>query len=172
MTGTLLRALGLAAVLGLGLVPIALFTPASHDRLLDGYVLAFGGLLLLALVRVAHAAAGAAGQSAYELALRRQAGRIERPAELEKLEREVVLAAGNAFDVHARLRPLLRQIAEHRLESRRGLRLDDGAPGTRSLLGENLWELVRPDREPPDDRSGPGLPLDRLRAHLTALERL
>ncbi|MET0607959.1 MAG: hypothetical protein ABW045_04315, partial [Gaiellaceae bacterium] len=91
---------------------------------------------------------------------------------LAKLEREVVLASGTSFDVHFRLRPVLREIAVHRLASRRGLTLDSGSPEVRTLVGDELWEVVRPDREPPDDRFGPGLPLARLRLALDRLESI
>ena len=161
---------GTAAALGLVALAVALVSSVPRDRLLDGYVLAVGGLVLLALVRAAREAGDAAEASVYERALRRHARRAQRPHALERLEREVVLGATNAFDLHVRVRPVLREIAAHRLESRRGIDLDAGAPATRELLGEELWELVRPDRAPPDDRFAPGVPLDRLRRHVRTLE--
>jgi hypothetical protein len=95
-----------------------------------------------------------------------------RPRELAKLEREVVLGTATAFDVHMRLRPLLREIAAHRLASRRGLDLDTGSGAVRAALGEDVWRLVRPGVEPPDDRFAPGLPLPALRTALDTLERI
>jgi hypothetical protein len=153
-------------------VILLVFTSAPRGRVLDGYVLFVGGLLLLALVEATRQAGGPDEGSQYERALRRRPRRPLRPPELARIEREVALAAGSAFDLHFRLRPLLREVARHRLSRRRGLELDAGAPETRALLGEELWELARPDRPPPDDRLGPGLPLSRLRAALNALERI
>jgi hypothetical protein len=168
----LVSALILAAVLGGVLAVLAAVVSVPRARLLDGYVLVVGGLLLLALVRATHEATSDRSTSVFELALRRRRPGTQRPTELERLEREVVLGTGNAFDLHARLRPLLRDIAGHRLESRRGLALDAGTPEVRRLLGNDLWSLLRPDREPPDDRSAPGLELDALRAHVDTLEAI
>ena len=39
-------------------------------------------------------------------------------------------------------------------------------------FGPEAWELVRPDREPPVDRLGPGVRLADLRAAVHALERI
>src|SRR5437763_538511 len=49
--------------------------------------------------------------SALERALRRRVPEPERPLQLERIERELVLGCGSAFDLHHRLRPTLREIA-------------------------------------------------------------
>ena len=54
---------GTAAALGLLALAVALVSSVPRDRLLDGYVLAVGGLVLLALVRVAREAGDAAEAS-------------------------------------------------------------------------------------------------------------
>jgi hypothetical protein len=100
----------------------------------------------------------------------RPARKPARPAGLEQAERIVVLAAVNSFDLHLRLRPRLQAIAEHRLASRRGLRLDSRE--AREALGEELWELLRPERPSPDDRFAPGLPLAGQRAALDRIEKI
>jgi hypothetical protein len=134
-------------------------------------VLLVGGLLLLALVR-ATAGGDPEGPSRFEGALRRPEPSVDRPRDLAKIEREVVLGGSSSFDFHVRVRPHLREIAAHRLASRRGLDLDSGSPEVRALLGPELWELVRPDRQPPHDRFAPGLPLDRLRHAVDTLEEV
>ena len=178
--------LRLAVTVGLVLLVLTLFVPVPRERLLDGYVLFVGGLVLLGLARLT-SRTGDESRSVYEAALRPQPlglqqqelrpllpvrPRPERLRELARLEREVSLGATHSFDLHVRVRPHLRAIAEHRLESRRGLRLDDGSPAVRALLGDELWELVRPDRRPPDDRLSPGLPVPRLRAAVERLEAI
>jgi hypothetical protein len=147
------------------------FAPVQRGRIVDGYVLLGGGLLLLALVR-ATGSGGADGPSRFDRALRRRPPTADRPRDLARIERAVVLARSSSFDVHVRVRPHLREIAAHRLASRRGLDLDSGSPEVRALLGPGLWELVRPDRPPPHDRFAPGLPLADVRAALDALERI
>ena len=64
------------------------------------------------------------------------------------------MSAAREFDLHYRLRPIVREIALARL-ARRGLSLDLGSAAVRELVGD-LWKLVRPDREPPKDRQAPG----------------
>jgi hypothetical protein len=94
------------------------------------------------------------------------------PQQLLELERLVVGARASALHVHAYLRPLLAQIAATRLAAR-GLtfeRMADEA-GQR-LLGDRLWELVRPGRPFPEDRRGPGVSADELSIMLDTLERL
>jgi hypothetical protein len=102
----------------------------------------------------------------------RRRPQVARPRELAKLEREVVLGGATAFDAHMRLRPLLREIATHRLASRRGLELDAGGSAVLAILGDDLWALLRPGADPPSDRLAPGLPLPALRAALDTLERI
>lgn len=161
-----------ALAVGLALAAIAVVAPVSRTRLLDVYVLLVGALLLFVLVRGTAVAGGERGLSLYDRALATRGRRAERPDDLESLERTVVLAAGNAFDVHVRLRPRLREIAADRLVAARGLRLDAGSSEVQATLGAALWELVRPDREPPTERFAAGLPLDRIAAHVDTLERI
>lgn len=165
--------LGLVAA-GVGALVAVLFVYSSvpRGRLVDGYVLFVGSLLLVSLVRATSLACRPEAASLYELALGRHERPPERPRELEKLERAVALAAVSSFDVHFRLRPVMREIAAHRLAEQRGADLDSGSPEVREALGEELWDLVRPDREPPGDRFGPGLPLARLRGAIERLERI
>ena len=75
--------------------------------------------------------------------------------QLAKVEREVTLAIGNAYDLHSRLLPHLREIATARLE-RRGQR-----PGPDTL--GRWWELLRPDRPEPSERFAPGIREAELR---------
>jgi hypothetical protein len=166
------RALVALGVLGglvvLGLVALA-GVPAAPA--LDGLALFLGALLMIWLVQTTRRASGAHLPSRYERALRPPPARSSaRPGELARLERLVVLSAANAFDLHLRLRPRLRAIAEHRLVGRRGLPLD--SPEARRLLGEEVWEVVRPDRPPPEDRYAPGLPPEAQSAALDRIEKI
>jgi hypothetical protein len=67
---------------------------------------------------------------------------------------------------------VLREVATHRLATRRGIGLDDDPKEARAILGDEAWELVRADLPPPADRLGPGRPLADLRATVAALERI
>ena len=90
-----------------------------------------------------------------------------RPASLARVEREVTLATGTAFDLHYRLRPVLEPIAAGLL-LRRGVDLERG----RELLAAETWDLVRPDRPAPRDRTAPGLPLAEVERVVADLEQL
>ena len=96
----------------------------------------------------------------------------QRPDQLTALERVVVNATGNALHVHATLRPVLSEIAAQRLPAH-GYRLESIPPAEgRQLLGDRLWEIVRPGRPFPDDRHGPGVTPSELATMVDALERL
>lgn len=110
-----------------------------------------------------------AAPSALERALARRPPTPERPLQLERLEREVVLGCGSAFDLHFRLRQTLRQVAAQRLADRHGLDLDRAGP---DVLTAETWALLRPDREPPRDRHAIGIPLARLEAVLAEIEAI
>jgi hypothetical protein len=100
------------------------------------------------------------------------ARRPQRLPELERLEREVELGGASAYDLHYRLRPTLRELAGGLLAARRGIDLDREPDRARAVLGEEVWELVRAGREPPDDRRAPGLPPEGLARVVSTLERV
>lgn len=172
MKRPLLRLLRWALIAGIPAVIVALGRPDDRSLVLDAYVLFVGALTLLLFVHATRTALPAGGGSAFEPALRPVRRPAARPDELVRLESQVALAAETAFDLHYRLRPILREIAAHRLSLLRGIDLDANPEAARSLVGRSAWELVRPDREPPADRLAPGPPLDELAAALDDLERI
>jgi hypothetical protein len=108
----------------------------------------------------------------FERALRTRRSRAPRLRELERIEHDVVQGAANPLDLHRRLRPLLRQIAGHRLAARHGVALDSGDGHARRLLGDEAWALLRPDRELPDERRGPRLGVHDIETIVGRLETL
>ena len=96
----------------------------------------------------------------------------QRPDQLVALERVLINGTGSSLHAHASLRPLLSEIAAQRLAVH-GQRLQSmPALEGRRLLGDQLWELVRPDRPFPEDRHGPGVSAPELAAMLDVLEGL
>jgi hypothetical protein len=91
---------------------------------------------------------------------------------LARLEREVSMATGSAYDLHFRLRPTLREVTRGLLLSRRGIDLDRQQERARTALGEETWELVRADRPTPAEHRGPGIAPDALARVLASLEGL
>jgi hypothetical protein len=109
--------------------------------------------------------------SAFDAAFAPSLPTLARPATLARVEREVTLATGTAFDVHYRLRPLVAPLATGIL-LRRGVDLDRRPDAAEMLLGPRVWELVRPDRPAPDDRTAAGIPLVAVEGMVDDLERL
>jgi hypothetical protein len=88
------------------------------------------------------------------------------------LVRELELSTYNTFHFHARLRPLLRDVAAHRLRSKYGVELDLEPLRARELVGKEAWDVVRPDREPPADRLAAGPTAAELRMIVEELEAI
>jgi hypothetical protein len=83
----------------------------------------------------------------------------------------VIGAVERSGQFHHRLRPLLRQIADERLRAHHGIGIDEDTAAGRHL-GPTAWALLRPDREPPEDRWSPGPDPATIAATLDALEAL
>ena len=170
------RRLGSALVAALvGAVPLVLVVvlrPGARALALDVYLLYLGAVLLLALVQATREAQRPDPHAPFVRELSRKPRPRDRLSELARQEREVALSMDAAYDLHVRLRPTLRLIAEHRLASRRGIDLDTQPHRARELLGDEAWELVRSDRDPPQDRFARGIPAVTLRNVVGALERL
>jgi hypothetical protein len=160
-----------AALATIGLLVARMIAPGRHELELDIYVLTLGGVALAALSSALGDVAPREDESLLEEAMEPEQPEPARIAELDRLDREVALAASRDFDLHFRLRPVLREIAESRLESR-GVLLDSENPRVRELLGDELWALTAADREPAAYRQAPGLPLADLERTVERLERL
>jgi hypothetical protein len=164
-------ALSVVAVVALAAVSFLL--PGRRHLALDVFVLFVGALGLAAAVR----ATRWASPDVHEPSLADELDDPldvppQRPAELERLEREVYLSLGSWFYLHNRLRPILREIAQTRLQLRHGLDLDARPEDCRAILGETTWSWLRPDRPEPRDRWGPGPPIAELDAVVGSLERI
>jgi hypothetical protein len=165
------RWVGLGLVAVIALVAARMISPGRKDLELDVFVLVLGllGLLVLAaeLGRLVPSAEGSLVEDALE-----PDPVEERPiAGLIRLERELSMASARQFDLHYRLRPVLRDVASARLEQR-GIDLDSGRPVVQELLGDELFELTAPNREPPKNRLAPGPGVEGLDRTISRLERL
>jgi hypothetical protein len=94
------------------------------------------------------------------------------PHSLGRIEHEVALSAAGSFDLHFRLVPRLRALASGLLSSRRSLSLEASPDQAREVLGDEAWELVRPDRPAPQERLGKGMPPSELARVVDALETI
>lgn len=154
------------------LLAVMLVLPGRRHAALDAYVLFLGAVGLALAVRATRAAAPVHEPTLADELHDPIDVLPERPRELERLEREMYLALSSGFFLHHRLRPVLREVASHRLLLRYGIDLDRRPEAAAALLGEPAWSWLRPDREPPKDRWEQGPPLSELRAIVDALERI
>jgi hypothetical protein len=151
----------------LALVVVVLFAPGRVELALRIYV------LVLAAVGIELARASLYGVFPPTLRLRtdRSDAPPAPPAGLTRLEHVVSLGIAGAFDLHHRLVPRLRSLADGLLARRRRISLADEA-SARAVLGDETWELVRSDRPPPTDRLARGIPLPELERAVASLERI
>jgi hypothetical protein len=167
-----LRRSALPATLITGLlVANAVFRSLPFGFAFRVWVVALGALAAAALVR---------GSLAPYRQVRVEPVRIEkrrpiipeRPAGLADVERAVDYAAWNPADLNRRLRPMLRAVAAHRLQARRGVDIDRDAEMARRLLGDVAWDFirVRDATETAGHRTGTGQPA--IRETIERLEEL
>lgn len=161
-----------ALLLSLLFVSLISFGRLPREPVVQGYLLAIGGIAALIALAVARLAQGPAQPSQFERALRRTRRRDTRPEALRRYERHVPLAVESAFDLHFRLRPELVEIASGQLWSRRGIELETQPERAREALPPAVWELVRPDRPAPADRRAPGISRAELTRVVDALETM
>jgi len=162
-----LTAGGLAVAGAVPLVIILLVRPGDRSHALDIYLLYLGAILLFVLARMT---SGAEGRRKPIPPKKEQPS--TRLPELVRIEREVVLATGSGFDRQMRVGPLMRDIARHRLWTRRGVDLDEQPERARELLGEDVWRLLRSGRPEPDLRYAPGADVAELRQILARIEKV
>ncbi len=136
-TSVVLATVAFVVLLGAG--------PVARETIVAGYALTLAAIALTALTTaIGEARRQGDSRFEYELLYRRQPP--TRPAELVRMERELVLGSSSAGHFHNRLQPLLREIAAAR-----------GVPFTESPC--------------PADPHAPGMPLRRIEALLDELER-
>ena len=160
----------------LGLVALGFVSfifPGRRHVALDVFVLYLGALGLVAAVNATRGASPDVHESTLADSLADPLDVLPaRPAELERIEREVYLSIGSWFYLHHRLRPVLHEVAANQLLLRHGLDFDKRPEDARALLGETAWSWLRPDRPEPRDRWAPGPPITELTAVVDALERI
>jgi hypothetical protein len=151
-------AVGLATV---ALVILLAVRPLSTGTIVAAYVLVVAAVGTASLTRIL------AGEpdlrvSPFDKAVAESPYEPTRPPELVRVERELTLGTSNAGHLHSRLVPLLRDVALART----------GGTLTRERLGDETWELLRPDRQAPADRHAPGASLRDIGRVVARLEEL
>ncbi len=172
MNWILRRALGMGLLVTLGAGIALIFTAGSRSTVVDVYLLVAGGIVLLALVRFARVLRRDSSASAFDAAIARARSPRHDDGDGFTLEREIELSRIDGLHFHVRIRPLLREIAAHRLQLRYGVELDREPERARELLPADVWAVVRPDRPPPAERLAAGPSFSEQRSLLDGLEKL
>jgi hypothetical protein len=172
-----LTALGCGIVGGLcsaGLTIALTVRAPDRDLAIRLYAASIAALVSIVLVRLLGVASRRSSEPGFVELLRPP----ERDADLSQtslasIEQSLRFAASAAGDFHARLRPLLVELAENRLGDR-GLRLSYPLHQERieAILGPVAYDLVRYDRPAPGERFDPGVPIAHIEATIAAIEAL
>jgi hypothetical protein len=144
-------------------LPVVL--PGHRAGVADAWLVA---VAVLGVVAGAVTARRAADRTRPLVPVRRSTG-VRRPADLERLERELVLM--RVSGMHARqVRLRLRRVADARLAARHGIDLDTDPARASALLGPAVWALIEVP-SPSAARDAPALDLGQLRAAIESVER-
>jgi hypothetical protein len=135
-----------------------------------GFVFGQGSTVVLACALALAAALAAAVALRLRPEQRQPPQPRARDDEMPLRLRQIVDVLGG-FGVDRSLPPLLVPIVEARL-GRRGVDMARAPRRAQELLGDVLWEIVRPDRPSAADRVGPGIADDDLRTAIERLEQL
>ena len=135
----------------------------------EGGTVALASTLALAAVLAATAALQLRPARGRQPPARTQPGEL--PLRLRQIAHDLRESEQSEFGVERSLRPLLVPIAAARLR-RRGVDMTLAPQRAQELLGDVLWEIVRPDRPSAAYRVGRGLAPDDLRTAVEGLEQL
>ena len=154
------------------LVALLSVRAVSTSRALAIWVVLVAALVLVVLNGHFRVRGRSEHAARFEAALRPRKPADSQAVELLRMERELELGIANAEHAQRRLLPLLRAAAAARLSVRHGFELERRPEAARALLGDDIWELLRPDRPKPEDRHGPGVPRERIAAVIERVESL
>lgn len=104
----------------------------------------------------------------------READPRRRPVDhFEAYRLRLAVASSTQSDLHFRLRRRVRRIASARLSRRHGIDLDREPERAAQVMGgSRAWDLIRPDREPPEDDAARARAEHDLEQVIEELERL
>jgi hypothetical protein len=151
--------------------PLLVVTAGCVAATALGLVFGHGRTVVLASALALATALAAAAALQLRPARRQQPpprARDEMPLRLRQIANDLRESEQSEFGVDRSLRPLLVPIVAARL-GRRGVDMALAPRRAQELLGDVLWEIVRPDRPSAAYRVGRGIAGDDLR---TAIERL
>jgi hypothetical protein len=169
------RRIGKPVVVGLALaaaaaLAIAVSTPSARASTARLVVIA-GGVVAAWWLLGRSAAVTASTPEQFEAGLARAREAPSEISSLRAVETDLRMSAASAFGLEFRLKPHLRELASWRLLRNHGVDMDRSPDAARRIVGDHLWELMRPADEPPEFRK-PGAGLADVQAGIDRLERI
>jgi len=165
------RALGAILLATAALVVALVLAGAERGLALYAYVLFLGVVAAVLLVRRIGTALPRTPKFE-RLARRPRQEPDDSVPQLESLARQLAAGRSTTLELHVYLRPLVTQIAGAQLARRHGVDLERTPDRGRALLGPRTWELVRPERQRPEERFERGWTTQELRELVGELERI
>ncbi|HYM50408.1 MAG TPA: hypothetical protein VET65_07510 [Candidatus Limnocylindrales bacterium] len=135
-------------------------------------IVAAGAAGLLVILRRARRRLPGSIPSAFDAALTLAPQPAAAADEFESFRRALEGARHSAYDVHYRLRPLLRDLASSRLRQRRGIELDAEPDLAATVLGEEAFALLRERRPAPRSFRRPAMTQEALERVVRGLESI
>lgn len=173
LKGVLRRAVMAAAAETMLVGAALLFAPDFRALALRWYLIVLAVIVVIALDRLLADSFLPTGWSTFDVVATKMPEPSERPERLEQIERYLGFAQGNMGDFRYHIRPVLRDVAADRLTfGSHGVNLKDQPEVARAMLGEEVWQALWPEREPPIRRGQPGIAPETLETIIAVLERL
>jgi hypothetical protein len=147
--------------------------PRYRERTVQIFVVVAAAVVIRLLVVAVVEATSHPGPFAFDRALVPPPPREPTaPSEPGRIRFEVGAATHRSMELHHQFRRRMRRLAQDRLAAEHGVDLDADPEDARRLLGDEAWDLLRSDRVPPDDRFGPGMPVEGVTRIVDAVEEL
>ena len=161
------------AAAAVALMTVIATIPRYRERALQVFLVVAGAVAIRLLVVAVVDATSRPGPFAFDRALVPPAPReLSVPSEPERIRFEVGAATRRSMELHHQLRRRLRRLAADRLAAGHGVDLDGDPDASRRILGDETWDLLRPDRVAPEDRFGPGMPVEGVSRIVATVEDL
>jgi hypothetical protein len=161
------------AVATVAMMTVIATIPRYRERALQVFLVVAGAVAIRLLVVAVVDATSRPGPFAFDRALVPPPPReLSVPSEPERIRFEVGAATRRSMELHHQLRRRLRRLAADRLAAGHGVDLDGDPDAARRILGDETWDLLRPDRVAPEDRFGPGMPVEGVSRIVATVEGL
>ena len=125
--------------------------PGHRGTALGAGAMALLALLLFEMTGIAYRLAGES-RSAWERVRHIPQRKIERPADLERIERRLGWGQYSTGDFNYRVRPMLRRLAAQRLKETHGVDVERDAVPARAVVTAELWDHVIAKQPPESER--------------------